>query len=134
MEYFPLTQEQVIAKGYKRKEEEDKQFQGQAYLPLPIDQYNETNIPELLNGILKCEINGRPFRIIQQELKFYIKHQLPIPTKHPDIRHLERMNKRNPRKLRDRKCAKCSADIKTSYAPERPEIVYCEQCYNKEIY
>jgi hypothetical protein len=24
--------------------------------------------------------------------------------------------------------------IQTTYAPERPEIVYCEECYNKEVY
>jgi len=43
------------------------------------------------------------------------------------------MKLRNPRKLYDRKCDKCSIDIKTTYSPERPEIVYCEECYNKEI-
>jgi formylmethanofuran dehydrogenase subunit E len=72
--------------------------------------------------------------VTRQELDFYIKNKLPIPTKHPDVRHIERIQNRNPRKLRDRKCAKCGVDIKTSYAPERPEIVYCEACYNKEIY
>jgi len=30
--------------------------------------------------------------------------------------------------------AKCSKSIQTSYSPERPEIVYCEQCYLQEIY
>jgi hypothetical protein len=24
-------------------------------------------------------------------------------------------------------------EFETTYAPERPEIVYCEQCYNAEI-
>jgi formylmethanofuran dehydrogenase subunit E len=41
---------------------------------------------------------------------------------------------RNPRKLRKRVCAKCWETIHTSYAPERPEIIYCESCYTKEIY
>ncbi|MBU1627728.1 hypothetical protein KKB18_10205, partial [bacterium] len=59
---------------------------------------------------------------------------LPFPTKHPDVRHAERMKLRNPRKLRERKCDKCEKDIQTSYAPERPEKVYCETCYNKEVY
>ena len=27
----------------------------------------------------------------------------------------------------------CPNEFETSYAPERPEIVYCEQCYNAEI-
>ncbi len=27
----------------------------------------------------------------------------------------------------------CSNEFETSYSPERPEIVYCEQCYNAEV-
>ena len=27
----------------------------------------------------------------------------------------------------------CPNEFETSYAPERPEIVYCEQCYNAEV-
>ncbi len=76
----------------------------------------------------------KPFRIIKQELEFYRKHNLPIPRKHPDQRHLERMKLRNPRKLFERKCDKCSVDMKTTYSPDREEIVYCDKCYNEEIY
>ena len=62
---------------------------------------------DILNKVIICEVSGKPFRIIKPELEFYRKHNLPIPRKHPDQRHLERMQLRNPRKLRDRKCAKC---------------------------
>ena len=27
----------------------------------------------------------------------------------------------------------CKNEFETSYAPDRPEIVYCEQCYNEEV-
>ncbi|MEI8092194.1 MAG: hypothetical protein WCG98_08655 [bacterium] len=87
-----------------------------------------------------CEVSSKPFRIIPQELAFYNKHNLPLPTKHPDVRHAERIKLRNPRKLRNRTCSKCGTDMQTTYAPDlpdvagRPEVVYCEQCYNKEIY
>jgi CxxC-x17-CxxC domain-containing protein len=43
------------------------------------------------------------------------------------------MKLRNPRELYDRKCDKCGIDIKTTYAPEMKETVYCEGCYNKEV-
>jgi CxxC-x17-CxxC domain-containing protein len=76
----------------------------------------------------------KPFRIIPQELDFYRKHNLPIPRRHPNQRHLDRMSLRNPRKLYTRKCDKCGKEIQTTYAPERTEIVYCEECYNKEVY
>jgi len=29
---------------------------------------------------------------------------------------------------------KCTVEFKTTYAPERSEIVYCEKCYQQEIY
>ncbi|MDD3302346.1 MAG: hypothetical protein PHN31_02240 [Candidatus Gracilibacteria bacterium] len=89
---------------------------------------------DILNRAIECEITKKPFRIISQELEFYRKHNLPIPRRHPDQRHLDRMSLRNPRKLYDRKCDKCKKDIKTTYSPEKQEIVYCEDCYNKEIY
>ena len=31
-------------------------------------------------------------------------------------------------------CQNCKKEFETSYAPDRPEIVYCESCYNKEVY
>ncbi len=96
---------------------------------------NISEIPDdILNWAIECEITKKPFRIIKQELEFYRKHNLPIPRRHPDQRHLDRMKLRNPRKLFDRKCDKCKKEIQTTYAPERSEIVYCENCYNKEIY
>ena len=71
---------------------------------------------------------------MKPELAFYRKMQLPMPHFHPDERHDRRMALRNPRKLWDRTCEKCRAAIETTYSPERPEIVYCESCYLKEVY
>jgi len=103
---------------------------------IPADKLpdNIKDIPDdILNWAIECEFSWKPFRIIKQELEFYRKHNLPVPRRHPDIRYMDRMKLRNPRKLYDRKCDKCSIDIKTTFAPDRPEIVYCEECYNKEI-
>jgi hypothetical protein len=50
--------------------------------------------PDTLKQIFMCEMSQRPYRIIKQELEFYQKHNLPIPGKHPDIRHTERMKLR----------------------------------------
>lgn len=93
------------------------------------------DIPDdILNWAIKCEVTDKPFRITAQELEFYRKHKLPIPRKHPDQRHLDRMSLRNPRKIFERACDKCSTEMKTTYSPERLEKIYCESCYNKEIY
>jgi hypothetical protein len=47
-----------------------------------------------------------------------------------------RIKRVNPPKLWHRKCMKegCQNEFETSYAPERPEIVYCEKCYQQEVY
>ncbi len=143
-EYFPTKREEIQEKWWKWKwEEETSSYHGSYYIPLPIAQYDETkvwfdiaqkNIDELLNGILQCESTSKPFKIIRQELVFYIENSLPIPTKHPDQRHKERMPLRNPRKLNERACADCSKNIITTYAPERIERVVCEECYRKLVY
>ena len=96
---------------------------------------NISDIPDdILNRAVECEITKKPYKIVKKELEFYRKHNLPIPKKHPDIRHTERLNKRNKRKLFDKKCDKCQTNIKTSFSEDREEIVYCTECYNKEMY
>jgi hypothetical protein len=56
---------------------------------------NIIDIPnDILNWAIECEISKKPFRITEQELSFYRKHNLPIPKKHPDQRHFERLELR----------------------------------------
>lgn len=133
-EYYPLSRKEADKNGFKWSTYESPLPAVSKIIPwdkLPID-INE--IPDdILNWAIECENTNKPFRIIKQELDFYRKFNLPIPKLHPDERHKERVKQRNPRKLYDRNCDKCWVEIVTSYAPERPEIVYCESCYNKEI-
>lgn len=103
---------------------------------LKADQLPEISLinDDILHRAIECEVTKKPFRIIKPELEFYRKHNLSLPCKHPDQRHKERMELRNPIKLRDRTCAKCWVAIQTTYVPQSKEAVYCETCYNKEIY
>jgi hypothetical protein len=143
-EYFPMTENEVRSQWWKWKwEEETSSYHGNYYTPLPISHYDERivgyeiakkNIDELLGWILLCEISKKPFKVIRQELAFYIENSIPIPTKHPDQRHKERMVMRNPRTLFERKCDECQNEMITTYAPERPEKVVCEECYRKLVY
>jgi hypothetical protein len=96
---------------------------------------NIKEIPdEILNWAILCEKTGRPFKIQPLELSLLRKMNVPAPRLHPDQRHRDRFALRNPRKLWERNCAKCQKPIKTTYSPDRPEIVYCEGCYMKEVY
>lgn len=83
---------------------------------------------------LKCVVTGKPYKLTAKEKGFYEKHSLPTPDKCPDQRHKERMEKRNPRKLHKRNCQKCNCEIMTTYAPDRPEKIYCKKCYLEQTY
>ncbi len=132
-EYFPLTKEEVLKRGWKWHDEEEKrdQYMGPPYV-IPDDITNVSD--DITKHILTCEVTGKPYKIIPQELKFYREMGIPIPRRCADQRHKDRMALRNPRKLWKRQCAKCAAAIETTYAPERPEIVYCETCYLSTVY
>lgn len=137
-EYYPLTKEEAIKDGIFNWSDYEAPFPSVSRV---IDEEGMKRLPEsiedvpddILNWALTCEVSGKPFRIIKQELEFYRKHSLPIPRRHPDVRHMDRMKMRNPRKLFERKCDKCNKDMITTYAPERPERVYCQGCYDREV-
>lgn len=130
-DHFPLGKEEAQTKGYAWKEKDSQEFQTQSYqIPDEIGQVPET----IINEVLACTQCSKNYKIIPKELEFYRDKNLPIPRKCPDCRHKDRMAMRNPRKLWKRKCAKCSSPIQTSFAPDRPQTVYCEACYLKEVY
>ena len=109
-----------------------------------INSYtDEARQRELLSGIIKCEVTGKPFKIVPQELAFYLENNIPVPTKHSETRYRELFNLRNPRKLYHRQCmceesghgheGRCKNELETTYAEDRPEKVYCESCYQNSI-
>ncbi len=130
-EYYPLTKEEVLRRGLKWKEVDQKDYQKQIYdLPDNIDEVTDG----IMNEVLACMDCGKNYKIISKELKFYRNIGLPIPHKCHECRHNERIALRNPRMLFERKCEKCQSDIQTTYSPDRPEKVYCEECYLKSVY
>ncbi len=133
--YYPLTKEEALKKGFKWDDYEPPQPKVEKVIPaerLPDDIKDIPN--DILNWAIKCEATGKLFKITEKELKFYREQNIPIPHRHPDQRHLDRFHQRNPRKFWKRNCAKCKKEIQTTYSPDRPEEVYCEDCYHKEIY
>jgi hypothetical protein len=130
-QFFPLSEDEIKKRGYAWKPRDHRDYQSQTYqIPDDIKEVSD----DICQQILACTDCGKNYKIIEQELKFYRKMNLPIPRKCPDTRHLDRMALRTPRQLWNRKCDKCNADIKTAYSPDRPETVYCEKCYLKEVY
>ncbi|MFH1444300.1 MAG: hypothetical protein ABIG34_02835 [Candidatus Peregrinibacteria bacterium] len=134
-EYFPLSKEEVKKRGWQWREEKDEMPKVSKVIPAEKLPDSIDDIPDdILHWAIQCKATKRPFRIVKQELDFYRTMHLPLPRLHPDERHRRRMALRNPRKLWKRNCMKCQKSIETTYSPDRPETVYCEECYLKEVY
>lgn len=131
-EYYPLDKISAKKLGTGWKDEDEKnRYQGPK---IQIPDRIEDTPDSITKHILSCEACGKNYKLIPQEVDLYRKLGVPVPTRCFDCRYQSRRELRNPRKLWGRTCAKCSAPIQTTYAPERPEIVYCESCYLKEVY
>ncbi len=145
-ELEPLSKEEALERGYNWQDNIQKTKNKETILPADIpDSINDIS-DSILNEILKCIECERNYKIIPNELIFYQKMKIPIPRKCFYCRYIDRIKKRNPLKLWHRKCMcnktnhpdhldiRCPSEFETSYAPERPEIIYCEKCYQKEVY
>jgi hypothetical protein len=141
-DYYPLSTSEIQKRGWWIKEESDK-HDTTNYTPLALENYDEKivgyeiaqkNIETLLSTTLICTVSGKGFKITKQELLFYLENNLPIPTKHYEQRHKLRMSGQNKRKLFERTCWECNKNLLTTYSPERPEKIVCEECYRKLEY
>ena len=136
MEEFPLTKEEAISQGFKWEDtargtygQETKKW---SEVPQSIKDVNF----DVTKKVFVCEICSKNYRIIQNEFLFYQKLSIPLPRMCPDCRHARRMKSRGPNKLWHRKCMKegCLNEFETPYSPEKLDIVYCEKCYQQEVY
>jgi len=159
--YFPLTKDDALARGYNWKEE-DTQVKAITARSIELPSSIADVQDSVLMAIIGCEHEGscleqctRAYRITPHELEFYRRMSIPLPQLCPNCRHYQRMKRRNPITLWSRQCncvgtqssnglysndvphahgdTPCSNTFETSYAPDRPEIVYCEQCYQTEV-
>ncbi|KKS04191.1 MAG: hypothetical protein UU58_C0009G0013 [Candidatus Nomurabacteria bacterium GW2011_GWA2_41_25] len=149
-EFFPLTKQEAGEQGYSWKEPKERNYK------ITIESENLPDnikdIPDdMVSAVIGCEHGGKckeqctiAFKIIEPELQFYKSQNLPLPHLCPNCRHYQRVLNRNPNKFWHRQCmcdkkhvhheGQCEVEFETSYAPERPEIVYCEKCYQQEVY
>lgn len=128
-DYFPLSKETVLAQGLQWKEEEKKPI-----TPNDIPDSIHDVTEDILNKSFVCQKTGRPYKIIPAELKLYKKLEVPIPHYAPETRNELRIAARNPIQMWERDCDQCAKVIQSSYAPGRPEKVYCEACYLQTVY
>jgi hypothetical protein len=142
--YMPLTKEEALARGYKWEDLVPGTFSKETLQPdqIPDDIKDVKN--SILKEVLRCIKCNKNYNIVSPELDFYRRENIPIPKLCPDCRYRNRiLNLRLPRKLWHGVCkcdktnhshqGRCQNEFETSYSPDRPEIVYCESCYNTEV-
>ena len=150
-EYLPLTREEVEKEKYSWKVPEKREFKIDIKindLPNNIKDAEDSIVGKVVEcmHVGKCnEKCTEAFKITDNELKFYKRMNLALPVLCPNCRHYQRLKQRNPLNLWHRSCmcdktnhfhaeGKCEIEFETPYAPDRTEIVYCEKCYQAEVY
>lgn len=129
-QYIPLTKEDALAQGFSWRKSDHREFIDSTAEPEgDIYEVDES----ILNEILKCKKCGKNYRLIKREYDFYKRLGIPVPLDCPMCRNEVRLSELNSMDIYERNCERCGQAIQTSYAPDRPEIVYCESCYNQEV-
>ncbi len=153
-DFFPLSKEEALAKGHPWQDPDLREYAitlKSSDLPDKIEDVPDSIISE----VIQCEDCSRAYRIIEPELKFLRTAKIPLPRKCIACRLKRRFSLLNQPRFYKRSCGcagessargeykniashshgsdKCSAEFETSYAPDRPELVYCEACYNTEL-
>jgi len=139
MDFYPLSREEALKIWYKRSDYEvpmphvEKIVQWKD-LPKQWCKIIKEKKPEILEKILNyaiiCEVSKKPFRVTKQEIEFYIKYNIPLPTKHPDVRHINRIKMKWTRELFLSKCSKCWKDF-ISLNKNTIKNLCCDECCYK---
>ena len=131
-EYFPLTQAETERSGWRWKEKEHTKYDITVQTGDLPDHIRDVQ-DGILQEIIGCPSCGRAYRIVPQELKLLRRFGFPLPRICFDCRHRARLARMTPMRFFDRLCATCNTAIRTAYSADRPEIIYCESCYNAEV-
>ncbi|MEW5858188.1 MAG: hypothetical protein AB1861_12530, partial [Cyanobacteriota bacterium] len=155
-EYFPISESEALRRGYSWSQKEDGGYiisiSGKD-LPGDVSLVKD----DILEKVIGCAHEEKcshqcpgAYRITPPELDFYRKFGIPLPKLCFNCRHYARLEQRNPMKLWQRKCmcngldssslaakhghlGACENVFQTPFSEDRAEIVYCEDCYNKEV-
>jgi hypothetical protein len=161
-EFYPSDEEEATEKGMQWGSFEEKNYQvTMSSEDLPDDIKNVSD--SILKEVISCSHDGeclhgctKAFRIVDDELSFYRRRSLPLPRECPNCRYYRRLAYRSPTTLRETVCMcmgsdlsngvykntvlhqhgeePCGKNIDTTIREDSGLIVYCEECYKKEVY
>ena len=149
--YMPMAKDEALTGGWKWEDLIPGTFGKETIKPEDIPNSINDISDSLLKEALKCIKCTKNYNITQPELQFYKREKIPVSRLCPECRYEQRIALRPPRRLWHCQCmcdgstsspqaknhshhtGKCTNEFETSYAPDRPEIVYCEACYQQEV-
>ena len=152
--YMPMDKTEVLKKGWQWEDNIPGTFGKETIAPEDIPDKITDVIDNITKEVLKCGNCNKNYNIVPFELSVYRRENIPIPRLCPNCRYKQRFDLRFPRNLWPGRCkcdktnhghtGLCPNEFETPYAPDsprsnsgeagRPEKVYCESCYNKEVY
>ena len=142
---MPESKESILAKGWLWEDNTPGTFGKEtlqsAYIPDVIEDIPDSYTKE----IFACVNCSKNYNVTPNELNFYRKEKIPFPRKCSNCRYKRRFDMRPARRLWAGVCkcdkaghahgeGKCDVLFETTYSPDKPYKVYCESCYNKEVY
>jgi hypothetical protein len=149
--YMPMSKQEALIGGWKWEDQLPGTF-GKETLPTESIPDSVADVSDaILKEVLRCAQCSKNYNIVQPELQFYRKENVPVPHLCPDCRYARRNMLRPPRNLWHRPCmcngttsspqamnhpshtGDCPNEFETPYDPDRPETVYCEPCYLAEV-
>ena len=160
-EYLPMIKEQAEEEHFIWREPKERNYIATIRaqdLPDKIEDVKDN----IASEVIECEHGGNCnhqcvmcFKITGEELKFYKKMRLPLPRICFKCRNSERLSQRTLLQVIKRKCdcgglksknnlyqntaihihndKDCPNEFETNYT-DSSDIIYCEDCYKKEIY
>ena len=146
-----LTRGEVLAEGWRWQDPPARSY-GVTMKAEDLPDHIRDADDSILKETIGCmhagscnELCTTAFRISPEELAFYRAMNVALPRLCPNCRHVERLKWRNAFHLRERKCmcartghfhegAPCPNKFETTFSPDQPEVVYCDQCYKAEFF
>jgi hypothetical protein len=152
---FPSNKKEVEDQGFLWRDQNRKEYETTMLASdLPSSIYEVSD--DIIKELIKCQDCGRAYRVIFDELQFLKNNNLPLPRSCSDCRFARRQKFMVPPVLKQSQCmcngeyslnkiykntqkhelhgeGRCPNIFKTAYDLEK-EIIYCEDCYKKEVF
>ena len=160
-EFFPKIKEEVEKEGFLWRDQVERNYVA-TLKAMDLSNDLEETKDKIISDIIECAHEGKcndkctkAFRIIEKELQFYRKNKIPLPRLCPKCRNAKRLKQRALLEIVYKKCdcnglsskngiykntvlhfhgeKDCSDEFETSYT-NKEDILYCEKCYQQEVY